>query len=318
MLTTPVPTPDLRPGCAAEPKWDGFRALVSVDAGQVVLRSRRGTEMGPSFPEVVAAAGQLPDATALDGELVVWDAAGRLAFERLQNRLARRGAGAAQAAQEWPAHFVAFDLLRLSGTDTTGWPYRRRRAALESVFAARRLSAPWALCPSTTEADVVREWLTWASVGMEGVIFKKLDDAYKPSVRGWEKYKVRETSEGIVGAITGSLAVPRTLLLGRYDDQGRLQYVGRTTTLAQVTGAAVAELLTPGRRGHPWTGWSFSAAWGSQEKLNVTLVEPELVVEVGVDVARDASGRWRHPARWHRARSDLSPADVPHMTSPPH
>jgi hypothetical protein len=61
-----------------------------------------------------------------------------------------------------------------------------------------------------------------------------------------------------------------------------------------------------------------SAGWGSQEKLNVTLVEPELVVEVGVDVARDAFGRWRHPARWHRARPDLSPADVPHLESPPH
>lgn len=128
--------------------------------------------MAPSFPEVVAGAGQLPDATALNSELVVWDAAGRLAFERLQNRLARRGAGAARAAEEWPAHVVPFDLLRLSGTDTTPWPYRRRSAALESVFAARRLIAPWALCPSTTDADVVREWLTWASVGMEGVVFK--------------------------------------------------------------------------------------------------------------------------------------------------
>ncbi|MFJ3825574.1 ATP-dependent DNA ligase [Streptomyces nodosus] len=316
MLTTPVSVPELRPGSAAEPKWDGFRALVSVDSGRVVLRSRRGIEMGPSFPEVVAGAVQLPDATALDGELVVWDATGHLAFERLQNRFARRGAGAVRAAEEWPAHFVAFDLLRLSGTDTTGWPYLRRRAALESVFAAGRLSAPWALCPSTTEADVVREWLTWASVGMEGVVFKRLDDVYQPSVRGRQKYKVRETSEAIVGAITGSLAVPRTLLLGRYDDQGRLQYIGRTTTLARTASAVVAGLLARGRRGHPWTGWSFAAGWGSQEKLNVRLVDPELVVEVGVDVARDASGRWRHP-RWHRARPDLSPADVPRLTSPP-
>ncbi|MBB6079517.1 ATP-dependent DNA ligase [Streptomyces paradoxus] len=47
-------------------------------------------------------------------------------------------------------------------------------------------------------------------------------------------------------------------------------------------------------------------------------MEPELVVEVGVDVARDASGRWQHPARWHRARPGLSPADVPRLTSPPH
>ena len=51
--------------------------------------------------------------------------------------------------------------------DTTGWPYRRRRAALESVFAARQLSAPWTLCPSTAEADVVREWLTWVD-GRDG------------------------------------------------------------------------------------------------------------------------------------------------------
>jgi ATP-dependent DNA ligase len=68
------------------------------------------------------------------------------------------------------------------------------------VFTARRLSAPWALCPSTTEADVVREWLTWASVGMEGVVFKRPADAYRPSVRGWQKYKVRETGEAIVSA----------------------------------------------------------------------------------------------------------------------
>lgn len=95
--------------------------------------------------KIAARAAPLPDATALDGELAVWDAGGRLAFERLQNRLARRGVGAARAAEEWPAHFVAFDLLRLSGTDTASWPYRRRRAALESVFAARRPTAPWTL-----------------------------------------------------------------------------------------------------------------------------------------------------------------------------
>ena len=59
---------------AAEPKWDGYRALFSVDAGRVMLRSRRGTGMAPAFPEIVAVSGQLPDATALEGELVVWEA----------------------------------------------------------------------------------------------------------------------------------------------------------------------------------------------------------------------------------------------------
>jgi ATP-dependent DNA ligase len=67
MLSAPVPEPRLRPGWAAELKWDGFRALVSADSGKVALRSRRDTEMGPAFPEIVTGAAQLPDATALDG-----------------------------------------------------------------------------------------------------------------------------------------------------------------------------------------------------------------------------------------------------------
>ncbi|WP_406723876.1 hypothetical protein WJ438_03250 [Streptomyces sp. GD-15H] len=172
MLTANVDSPLLPPGWAVEPKWDGFRALLSVDTGRVVLRSRRGTDMAPAFPEIVAGG---------------CAAAGRDRAGRRAGRMGRRGPPrvravaepacparrrAARAAEEWPAHFVAFDLLRLSGTDTTGWPYRRRRAALESLFTARQLTAPWTLYPSTTEAGVVRELLTWASVGMEGSVFR--------------------------------------------------------------------------------------------------------------------------------------------------
>ncbi|WSQ06376.1 hypothetical protein OG604_00350 [Streptomyces sp. NBC_01231] len=103
---------------------------------------------------------------------------------------------------------------------------------------------------------------------------------------------------------------PQTLLLGHYDTGGRLRYTGRTTTLPQAAGHALAPLLAAAAGEHPWTGWTFSAGWGTRETLNVTLVRPELVVEVGVDVARDSAGRWRHPARWCRARPDLSPGDV--------
>ncbi|MEU1940776.1 ATP-dependent DNA ligase [Streptomyces coeruleorubidus] len=45
-------------------------------------------------------------------------------------------------------------------------------------------------------------------------------------------------------------------------------------------------------------------------------MRPQLVVEVGVDVTRDAAGRWRHPARLHRTRTDLSPTDIPLLTPP--
>ncbi|MEU9211337.1 hypothetical protein AB0D27_26235 [Streptomyces sp. NPDC048415] len=62
---------------------------------------------------------------------------------RLQIRLHQRGAGAARAAGEWPVHFVA--------------------------------------CPSTTDPEMVTKWLSWASVGMEGVVYKRLDGASEPS-----------------------------------------------------------------------------------------------------------------------------------------
>jgi ATP-dependent DNA ligase len=68
MLTTAVENPALPAGWAAEPKWDGYRAQVVVRDGQVLLRSRRGTDMTGSFPEIRAAAlAQLPDNVALDG-----------------------------------------------------------------------------------------------------------------------------------------------------------------------------------------------------------------------------------------------------------
>jgi hypothetical protein len=68
---------------------------------------------------------------------------------------------------------------------------------LKSLFAVRQLSAPWALCPSTTDPDTVPEWLTWATVGMGGVVYTRLASTYQPSVRGWRKYKVPETTEAI-------------------------------------------------------------------------------------------------------------------------
>ncbi|WP_241194174.1 ATP-dependent DNA ligase [Streptomyces sp. SID10115] len=311
MLTLAVESPDPPAGWAAEPKWDGYRAQLAVYAGgRVLLRSRRGTDMTASFPEIRSAAlAQLPTDTGIDGEVVVWER-DRLAFERLQQRLARRGAAAAQAAREWPAHFVAFDLLH-RGDDLTGWPYARRRAALEELFAERGLTAPFTLCPSTTDPALAREWLSWAAAGVEGLCFKRLEESYRGGVRSWRKYKVRVTTEALIGAVTGSLAAPRTLLLGRYDPAGRLQYVGRSTTLSRAAGRAVADHLAPPHGAHPWMGWAFSAGWGTQRTLEAVLVQPEVVMEVKVDVARDSAGRWRHPARPHRIRGDVDVQEVP-------
>ncbi|MFD8394797.1 ATP-dependent DNA ligase [Streptomyces sp. NPDC059680] len=220
----------------------------------------------------------------------------RLAFKRLQQRLARREAAAAEAARRWPAHYVAFDLVHVR-EDVTGWPYERRHVVLESLFADRSLKAPLTLRPSTTDPEQAEQWLGWSVARLEGLCFKRLDEPYRP-LRSWRKYKVRVITEAVIGAVTGSLASPRTVLLGRYDTAGQLQYAGRSTTLSQT---AV----------HPRTGWTFSAGWGTQQTLDVQLVHPDVVTEVAVDVARDSAGRWRHPARPHRVRTDVDVAQVP-------
>lgn len=77
-------------------------------------------------------------------------------------------------------------------------------------------------------------------------------------------------------------AAPTAALLGRFDAEGQLQYVGRTTVLNVAARQTLASELQPGRPGHPWTGWTFSAGWGSRQQLQVRLVEPVIVAEVAV------------------------------------
>ncbi|MGW0881349.1 ATP-dependent DNA ligase [Streptomyces sp. NPDC002671] len=311
MLATPVETFAIPLNWFAEPKWDGFRAFAARAAdGSSVLRSRRGGELAAAFPEITDAIGRLDCSVVFDGELVVWEET-RLAFERLTQRLHRRGAAAQRAAAVWPAHYVAFDLLHLDGRSLLERPYVERRCALEDLFRREGLSAPWTLCPSTNDAEVARGWLAWSAAGVEGCVFKDGGESYRPGARSWRKFRVRDTLEMVVGAVTGAPRRPGILLLGRHDSEGRLRYLGRTSALPAAQARSAGGFLRPVQTDHPWAGRSFSASWGSQQKLKVSLVVPETVVEVSADISRDARGRLRHPVRFVRVRADMAVADVP-------
>ncbi|MCT9105244.1 ATP-dependent DNA ligase [Streptomyces mirabilis] len=159
ILATPVETFTLPVNWFAEPKWDGFRAFAAHDAaGSTVLRSHGRNDLSVAFPEIAAALRELPFSVVFDGELVAWEET-RLAFERLTQRLHRRGAAAQRAAAAQPAHYVVFDLLHVNGQSLHERPYIERRQALETLFQREGLAAPWTLCPSTGDAEVAREWL---------------------------------------------------------------------------------------------------------------------------------------------------------------
>ncbi|THA45660.1 ATP-dependent DNA ligase [Streptomyces sp. A1136] len=309
---------------AFEQKFDGYRALLFTETGaaadRLLVQTRRGILIEDRFPDLVAAAEQLPDGLVLDGELVVWDmAAGRLSFEGLQRRTAARGRAARELAASLPAFFIAFDVLQEDGVELLRRPYRRRRLRLEALFAGHRLKTPWTLCPMTTDLITAQKWLeSWTDVpGLEGIVVKAMDQPYQPGYRGWYKLRRRDTTEAIIGAITGTLLRPQLLLLGRHDAHDRLRPTGRTVPLRPEAAHLVAGSITAADEDHPWTGMRFASTWSSRDSLDVTLVRPELVAEISADTAVDHGGIYRHPVRFKRLRLDLTTRDVPRFGAEP-
>ncbi|MFF1296264.1 hypothetical protein [Streptomyces sp. NPDC058296] len=105
-----------------------------------------GTATRAAFPEIEEAVRRLPDDTAIDCELIAWEAGGSRPSERLQQRMRHRGTGAARATVEFPAHLVAFGLLCLHGSHLTGCPFSERHAALHALFLL--------LIPHRTSSDM--------------------------------------------------------------------------------------------------------------------------------------------------------------------
>jgi ATP-dependent DNA ligase len=294
-----------------EPKFDGFRALVSVGE-RVTITSRRGKDLTRWFPDVAnAARSQLPSQLLLDGELVVW-ADGRLDFTALQQRLVA-GARLAELVAQQPASLVAFDLLTASDEDLMGRPWTQRRARLEAVMADTR--GPLQLCPATTDRQEALAWFdTWAALGVEGLVAKGQAQPYMPGRRGWLKVRHRHGAEAVVGAVVGRLEVPQRLVLGAFDTAGVLRVVGSTGPLDVGSAQAVGALLSPPQgEPHPWPRELPSALLGGlagrRPATAVMLADPAVVVEVSVDTAFDR-GRWRHLARFVRLRPDVDARDV--------
>ncbi|MFG2191758.1 ATP-dependent DNA ligase [Streptomyces sp. NPDC048639] len=309
--TDALPAPSALPGgLALEPKYDGFRLMVFRTGGTTQLLSRVGKRLDDAFPEITEAAAALPEDVVLDGEVVIM-VDGKLQFGALQQRVNRAPHTARRLAHVQPAHYVVFDLLQRGTTELLHEPYRVRRAALEDLFTRHDLTAPWTLTPVTSDREQAEQWLTlWTPVGVEGVVAKGWDQPYRPGRRGWFKVRARETSEAIVAAVTGPVAAPDTVLLGRYDQGGTLRLAARSTPLTPALREDLGHLLTVAGSTHPWAHAHIAASWGRSEELEFTPVEPEQVMEFLGDVAVDA-GRWRHAVRALRLRADIEPGDVP-------
>ncbi|MFI5736147.1 ATP-dependent DNA ligase [Kribbella sp. NPDC051587] len=293
-------------GSQFELKWDGFRAGAVMAGGRARLWSRNGKDFTAKFPDVAQAlARQVGVDCVLDGELVVWTGE-RMDFDALQLRNVSSAASVrTELAPARPASFVVFDVLAVDGTDIRSMRWSTRRRRLEALGANWR--PPLQLSPVTADAAEAREWLdAFKASGVEGLVVKGASTRYQPGQRAWSKWKTRDTTEAVLGAVTGSLQHPETLIVGRF--RGKvLEVVGRTTRLKPAQAAAVAALLKQAGARHPWPD-QLSTRWG-QGKTAIVKVRPNVVVEVLADTAMQA-GHYRHPLRFLRHRTDLTPADV--------
>ena len=254
----------------------------------------------PYFPEIVSAVADLGHNVVLDGELVVWRQ-GRLDFTALQHRIQPSASRSSQLAVQRPAAFVVFDLLASKGQDRRAEPYEDRRRRLEKLLE-KRLPHGLVLMPMSSDMGVARQWmLGHTGSGIEGVVAKRLDQTYRAGGRSWHKVKTRMTAEAVVGGVLGSLDEPEALIIGRFNERGRLRIAGRTTPLGASTRLRLAPLLAAAGDDHPWPNVIPSARFGrrTSEPIEYVQVRPKVVVELDVDAAYEQD-QWRHAVRFVR------------------
>ena len=305
-----------------EPKWDGFRCLVFRAGERVELRSRHDRPLGRYFPELVDAATALPEEQfVLDGEILV-PVDGGYDFATLMARLHPAASRVERLSTRSPATLVAFDALAVNGRDLRDEPFAERRVALENVVGAggRRLGVTTA----TADAEVASGWLrAGAGAGIDGVMAKPRELAYRPGKRAMLKVKLEQTLDSVVAGfrLLADRPLPSSLLLGLYDELGSLQHIGIAGSFSERLRRGLLEVLSPlavPLTGHPWeSGFLLGGSpvgrlkgaagrWSPGDmSLDWIPVEPSLVAEVSYDHIE--ARRLRHPARFRRWRPDRDP-----------
>jgi len=295
-----------------EPKWDGFRCLAFKDAADVHLRSKSGQPFERYFPEIVAAVADLPATRlVLDGELVIPEG-DALSFDQLLMRIHPAESRVRKLAHEHPARYVAFDLLvDANGQSLVELALAKRRDALERFAARAFAKAPaFRLSPATRSRADVERWLATSGDGIDGIVAKRLDAAYRSGDRtGMQKYKRVRTADCVVGGFRygSKTRVVGSLLLGLYDDEGLLHHVGFTSNIPReqretLTAKLEKLVQAPGFTGRAPGGPS---RWSTERSGEWEPLRPELVVEVRYDHV--SGGRFRHGTAFVRWRPDKAP-----------
>jgi ATP-dependent DNA ligase len=295
-----------------EPKWDGFRCLVFRDGDRITLQSKSGKPLTRYFPDVVEAVRALKAKTfVLDGEIVV--PKGKVfSFDALLQRIHPAASRVQKLAKETPAMLIVFDLLQdADGTVLVDEPLTTRRKRLEA-FARKYFSKSGRirLSAATTKLPDAKKWLTRVGATLDGIIAKRRDLPYRAGDRtGMQKIKNYRSADCVVGGFRYNEGKPvvGSLLLGLYDEEGKLGHVGFTSSIPNEDKPALTKKLekliaAPGFTGNAPGGPS---RWSTARSADWQPLKPKLVVEVSYD--HFSGDRFRHGTRLIRWRPDKSP-----------
>jgi len=159
-----------------EPKIDGHRLILSMEAGQVRLFTRHNNDVTRQYPELHDVPIEDTSDVVLDGEVACIDPdTGTIDFELIQQRFStRKPLAIRQAMIRQPVHFYAFDILRYRGRDLRALPLTERKRILREVLTPNQFFSPILSVPGTGVAlfDVIQQ------KKLEGIVAKKQTSRY--------------------------------------------------------------------------------------------------------------------------------------------
>jgi bifunctional non-homologous end joining protein LigD len=285
-----------------EPKWDGFRAIVTVTGGEVTFTSRNGNDLTGRFRDVALAAANAittPDAV-LDGEICALDERGRSRFSLLQE-----GNGT-------PV-LMLFDLLELDSETLVGEPLQERRRRLEQVVGS---SAGVLVSPQFDDGAALLA--AAREQELEGVVAKRADSPYSSGRRStdWHKLKLRQTQEVVIAGYTrgqGRRSGGFGALVAGVHDAGVLRWAGNVGTgFSDTEIRRLLKVFKPLER--PDSPFAEAPRMPRVRASDITWVEPKLVAEVEF-AEWTHEGRLRAPS-YLRLRDDKEAPDVRRERSP--
>jgi ATP-dependent DNA ligase len=297
-----------------EPKWDGFRCILSRVGKDLAMTSKSGQDLKRYFPEVAEAARNIAEGHfVLDGELLI-PRGKSFSFDALLQRIHPAKSRIKSLSGQTPACFMAFDLLRRGRHDFTREHLSERRAKLEDFAKSCFEKAVFALSPATLKLQEAKRWLRSSGDGRDGVIAKRRDLPYQAGNRdGMQKIKHRRTADCVVGGFryaerhAAGRKVVGSLLLGLYDSKHLLHHVGFTSGLRAAEKAALTAKLEAIVTERSFTGNAPGgpSRWSTKRSTEWVALKPKFVVEVSYDHVSE--GRFRHGTTILRWRPDKKP-----------